>query len=88
MTYRFRSKEFRTPRPVNFAAAEVVADAYPVTVRIFADGALRHTQTVASYNPFRLPSGFMAASWQMEIEGTGAVQGAAIGTSMTEMAQA
>ena len=88
MTYRFRSKEFRTPRPVNFAAAEVVADAYPVTVRIFTEGTLRHTQTVTSYNPFRLPSGFMAASWQMEIEGTAAVQGAAIGTSMTEMAQA
>jgi hypothetical protein len=88
MTTRFRSKEFRMPRPLNFACAEVVADTYPLTFRLFADGVLRHTQVVSSRNPFRLPSGFMALDWQMEIEGTSAVQGAAIATSMTEIAQA
>jgi len=33
LSARARSKEFRAPRPLNFAWAEVVADAYPVTVR-------------------------------------------------------
>jgi hypothetical protein len=88
MTYRFRSKEFRVPKPMNFACAEVTADAFPVTFRLFADGVLKHTQTVASSDPFRLPSGFMATTWQMEIEGTTAVQGAALGTSMIELSAA
>lgn len=88
LTYRFRSKVFRAPRPLNFAAAEVLADAYPVTVRVWGDGTLRHTQTVTSRNPFRLPAGFMAIDWQFEIEGTGAVQSLSVATSINELAGA
>ena len=87
MTYRFRSKLFTLPRPLNFAAGELCADAYPVTLRVFGDGVLRHTQTVTSRQPFRLPSGFMATNWQLEVEGAHPVQTLAIGTSMTELAQ-
>lgn len=87
MTYRFRSKLHRAPRPLCFAAGEVSADAYPVTMRVYADGVLRHTQTVANRQAFRLPAGFMAVEWQLELEGTGAVQSAAIGTSIAELAQ-
>ena len=86
LTYRFRSKAFRAPRPVNFACAEVLADAYPVTFRVWGDGVLRHTQTVTGSGVFRLPAGFMALDWQFEIEGTGAVQSAAIATSVGELA--
>jgi len=88
MTARARSKVFRAPAAMNFGAAEVVADAYPLTLRVFADGMLRHTQTVTSRAPFHLPSGFMADDWQFEIETTGAVQGCAVATSMRELAQA
>lgn len=88
MTYRARSKEFRAPRPMNFAAAEVTADAFPVTMRVFADGVLKHTQVVANSAPFRLPAGFLATDWQLELEGSAAVQGAAISTSIQELAQA
>ena len=87
MTARAKSKQFRAPAPVNFACAEVVADTYPVTLRVFADGALKHTQTVTSRNPFHLPAGFMALDWQMEAETTGAIQGVAMATSMRELAQ-
>jgi hypothetical protein len=72
---------------MNFGAAEVTADAYPVTFRLFADGVLKHTQSVTGRNPFRLPSGFLAQDWQIEIEGASAVQGVAIGTSIAELAQ-
>lgn len=88
MTYKTKSKVFRAPKPLNFAAAEVVADAYPVTFKLYADGVLKHTQSVTSRSPFRLPSGFMALDWQMELEGTQPVQGCALGTSITELAQA
>lgn len=87
MTARARSKVFRVPAPMNFGAAEVVADAYPVTFRVFADGALKHTQVVTSRNPFHLPAGFMALDWQFEVETTGAVQGCAVATSMRELSQ-
>lgn len=85
MTVRARSKVFRMPHPINFGCAEVVADTYPVTCRIFGDGVLRHTQTVASRNPFWLPSGYAAMDWQIEIETTGAVQGAVLASSMDEL---
>lgn len=88
MTYRFRSKVFRSPRPINFSAAEVVAQAYPVTLRVFADGVLKHTQNVTSANSFRLPSGFLAWDWQIELEGTQPVQQAALATSMAELTEA
>jgi hypothetical protein len=86
MTVRFRSKHFSAPRPVNFAAAEVTADAYPVTLRVYADGVLRHTQTVANREPFRLPSGFMATRWELEVEGVQAVQSVTMATSIAELA--
>jgi hypothetical protein len=87
MTYRARSKLFHMPKPLNMASAEVVADAYPVTARFFADGVLKHTQTVTSRDPFRLPSGFRAFDWQVEVEGQNAVQGVAIATSVEELSQ-
>lgn len=87
MTVRFRSKQFKAPRPVSFSWAEVVADTYPVIFKVFADGNLKHTQSVTSRNPFRLPSGNMFLDWQIEIEGTAAVQSATIATSTAEIAK-
>jgi len=87
MTAKFRSKTFRVTRPINFACAEVVADGYPLSFRLYADGVLRHTQTVSSREPFRLPSGYMAFDWQVEIEGTTAVQLVSIATSMAELSE-
>jgi hypothetical protein len=87
MTVRFRSKEFRTPMPTNFACAEVVADAFPLTLRVYVDGTLRSTTSVTSKNPFRLPSGFRGQDWQIEVEGTAAVQMVALASSMAELAQ-
>ena len=47
---------------------------------------LRHTQTVADRNPFRLPGGFRAFDYQLELEGTRPVQAVALATSMQELA--
>jgi hypothetical protein len=87
MTFKAVSKVFKAPSVVNFGAMEVVADAYPVTVKVFADGVLKHTQTVTSRYPFRLPSGFAAFDWQIEATGTHAIQGVAMASSMEELAQ-
>ncbi len=85
MTVRFRSKQFRLAEPTNFACAAVVAESYPVTLRVYADGALVHTQAVADAAPFWLPSGFLASDWQLEVEGMVPVQGVAMATSMDEL---
>lgn len=85
MTVRFRSKLFTLPDPLNLACGAVLADAYPLTLRVYADGTLKHTQTVANRNPFWLPSGFLAQDWQVEVEGTAAVQAVALASSMGEL---
>ena len=88
MTTRFRSSITRLPKPVtSFAIAEVVADAYPCTIRIWADGALVHEQAVNSSTPFRLPSGFIAQEWQAEIETANPVLSVAIAHAVDELKQ-
>lgn len=69
-TYTWRSRIHELPFPTNFGWGQVVADTYPVTLKVYADGSLKHTQIAASADPFRLPSGFMAKDWELEITGT------------------
>ena len=87
-TVTFKSKLFKMPKPTQaFSCAEVVADAYPVTFKLYADGALKHTQTVANSSPFRLPPGYYAQTYQIEVSTTGAIQGIAMAHSMVEIAK-
>jgi hypothetical protein len=85
MTATFKSKVFKAPYPTNFSCAELVADSLPVTVRVFADGAMVHEQALTERGPFRLPSGFMAYDWQVEIVTSGAVQGLVLANNMSEL---
>ena len=87
MTYRARSKVYKQPFPHNLGCAEVIASGYPVTFRLFADGVLKHTETVAGRNPFRLPSGYRAFDYQIEVEGTNAVQAVAVANAVEELKQ-
>lgn len=72
-TYTWRSRDHVHPGPVNYAAARLLADSYPVTVRVIADGVQRHEQAVTDAGMFRLPGGFLARRWEIEIEGTATV---------------
>jgi hypothetical protein len=85
MQATFKSKVFRTPHPTNFSCAQVVADGYPLTVKVYADGVLQHTQTVENRQPFRLPSGFKAEDWQVSVVTNHAVQGLVIANNMSEL---
>lgn len=87
-TYIYRSKKNRVPKPTNFGHAQVIARAYPVTMRVYADGVLKHTETVADANTFRLPGGFLAAVWEFELEGTAEVLFAGIAHSTRELQEA
>jgi hypothetical protein len=87
MNATFRSKTFRSPRPINYAAGIVIADTYPVTVTIFADGVQKFQSSIASRGAFRLPSGFTARDWQVEVQTQGQVQLVELATAIQELRQ-
>lgn len=70
LTYTWKSKIFVLPRPENMAVAQVFAESYPVTMKVYADGTLKHTQTVTNDRPFKLPSGYKAREYELEVSGT------------------
>lgn len=84
-TYQWRSKPFRTA-PTNFGAGKVLADDYTsLTLKVYADGVLKHTQAVTDANPFRLPSGFVATDWQFDLTGTSNVNAVLVGATLSEL---
>lgn len=54
-TYTWRSKKFQFFGATCPARCRVDADAYPVTLKLYADGVLLHTETVANEYVFALP---------------------------------
>lgn len=107
MTVQARSKEHRTPRPMNFGYAEVTADQYPLTVHFDCVNmppvdvaklvaaipfltapnptTLRYTANVESRRAFRLPSGWTADDFQIEVQTNGTALGVAMATSLEEL---
>ena len=108
--YRWLSKIFQTPEPVNFAACKAYfyEKDYPnpellgtpnhdlvqtydpehqiAIVRIFADG--KHVATRELRTPgqlLRLPSGYKADFWQIEIEGVVRFKSFQMATSVKEL---
>lgn len=82
----WRSGIARTGAPVNFGAALISAEGGPGTAnaRIFADGAL--VATVPAKNlASRLPSGFLASEWEVEIDATAEVHAIAFASTMEEL---
>jgi hypothetical protein len=87
INYRWKSRPFYATAPLNLGCAQVFADAYPVTVTVYADGSLKHTQTVANNQPFRLPAGFRANEWEVEVAGVNAVNVVSLASTMSELGQ-
>ena len=71
-SYTWKSRKFYTQRPLNPGVAKVECDSYSpnVTFKLYADGSLKHTQTVANSNIFRLPSGYKANEFEIQLEGS------------------
>lgn len=83
--YTWKSKVFTMPRPINPGYGQVVAVTYPVTFKLYADGALKHTQAVADGKPFRLPLGYKATDFEVQLEGTADVRGVAVAETMQDL---
>lgn len=87
LNYIWRGKKFYSPRPINPAVAKVECDAYspnPV-FKLYADGVLKHTQTVTNSNVFRLPSGYKANEFEFELSGSVSVNEVCIYESAEEI---
>lgn len=70
-TYTWRGKKHRVPAPSYFGLVQVLADAYPVTVKVFADDSTTayKTLTVSSSKPVRFyPK--RARDWEVEVSGS------------------
>lgn len=89
LTARFKSRVVRVSHPTNFAYGQVLADSYPVTFSLWADGVLKVNQrSVTGREGFRLPAGFRADQWQIEIRTTRPVQQVLLAHSAQELRQA
>ncbi len=71
-TMVWRSGDELTPETA-MCAGRVIAAAYPLTYRLYGDNTLRHTQSVASAEPFPMPGNYTARRWSFEVEATAEV---------------
>jgi hypothetical protein len=56
-----------------------------VRFKLYADDVLKHTEIVLNNNPFRLPAGYYANAFQIELSTNGSIQGAAAAHSIDEL---
>lgn len=87
LNIQWKSGQFHMQYPINIGAGIVEADGYPLTFRLYGDGELRATRTVTNDEPFRLPGGYLASTYEIEIEGTYAVTEAKIAESIFELSE-
>lgn len=88
IAYKWKSRPFYATAPLNLGCGQVFADSYPITLKIYADGSLRHTEAVTSDRPFRLPSGYKASKWEVEASGVNGVNVVSLATTISELGQA
>lgn len=82
----FVSKTMRTAKATSLGWGQVVADAFPVTLTLWAQGLQRMTnRVVTSGQPFRLPSGFLADEWRLSIDTSNPVQAVMLANTLQEL---
>ena len=83
----WRSKEMYSEKAINLGAAKVYAESYSagLTLKLYADGVLQHTEDVTSERAFRLPGGYRAEKWAVEIQGTDTVTEITIASTMQDL---
>ena len=87
LSYTWKSKKYFAQRPINPGVAKVQADAYGsgITFKLYADGSLKHTETVTSDSLFRLPSGYKAHEFEVELTGSDPINEVCVYESAAEI---
>lgn len=84
-TLTWRSARLKAGYPINLGAGIVEADSYPVTLKLYSDGVLKMTKSVADNEIFRLPGGFMGDFVQVEIVATVAIRYVGVAETIEEL---
>jgi hypothetical protein len=84
-TVTWKSKKFTLPQVMSFSCAQLEAESYPMTAKVYAGGSLVHTQTVESRDMFRLPA-TPSRDWEFQFEGSAEVFSFAVAQSAQELA--
>ena len=86
LAYTWKSKRLSLPAPMCFTAARVLADSYAnITLKVYADNALYHTQVVTNKSAFRLPRTGKHRVWQVEAIGTDNIREIALSEAVSEL---
>ena len=86
LTMTFKSKLFTFAQFRRFLAGQVLASSYAgMTLKIYADNTLIHTQTVTNRKGFRLPLLENAEFWQLELSTIDEVREISISETMREL---
>lgn len=93
MPYRWRSRLNIEGGLQNYSAAKVVFEKYlrtkksphPVYFRLYADDKLMFERKITCGKPFRLPKGYDALNWEIELTGIEQVNEFHMATSMQEL---
>lgn len=85
--FRWRSRPHDVPAPIPINVVQVKADAYPIIVRVFADGVEQSETEVSGIRPVRVAGGRLGRSYAFEIEGAGRTYEMLAATTMVELRQ-
>lgn len=86
LTVSFESKTALSPKPTCFAFGQIIADSYPVTLDVWAQGVhVVSARSIADGKPFRMPSGFLADQWRIKVANDDAVQAVLLAHSSEEL---
>jgi len=86
LTMTFKSKLFSFAQFRRFLAGQVLAKSYAgMTLKMYADNTLIHTQTVTNRKGFRLPMHENAEFWQLELSTIDEVREISISETMREL---
>jgi hypothetical protein len=72
LSFTWRTKKFYVDRPINPGVAKVECESYSPapTMKLYANGVLKHTQTISNGDLFRLPSGYKEHEFEIELSGS------------------
>ena len=80
----WRSKKFTMPKFLSFGWAQLEAEAYPMTLKVVADGVTVREHTVTSRDPFRLPAQG-GRDYELEVSGGHEVFSISVAHSASEL---
>ena len=87
LTMTWHSKRYRFSSQINMGVAKIDAASYPVTFKLWADGALKITKTVANNQIFKLPSGYRAEKFELEVSASDQIISVAVGETAKDIRQ-